>query len=106
MDTTENHSHLPSDFGILHWQMEMGFIDALVVTMNGVVALVPATEVKSSFTPDGEFHLYGDIGAIAEHQIDLIARDTNSGAVTLMLTDGTCAMLEPVQFQPGVITIV
>ncbi len=106
MDTTSTQPHLPTEFGLLHWQMEMGLIDALVVTMNGVVAFVPAASVKSVLTPQGEFHLYGDIGAIAEHQIELIASDTKTGAVTLMLGDGSCAILQPVKCQPDVVTIV
>ncbi|QAY80314.1 hypothetical protein [Sphingosinicella sp. BN140058] len=86
-----------TDLGLLHWQLEMGFLPSVVVTTNGLCSNVPAEAVKSVWTPNGEYILYGDFASLNENEVELSLTDKTTGAVTMQLADGTFISIEPSQ---------
>lgn len=84
-----------SDFRLLLKELELGLVDKIFVTTDGVVAEIPGEAIYYAHTPHGEYVLFGDFCSIGEHEIDLMLTDEDTDAVTLQTCHGQVIMIEP-----------
>jgi hypothetical protein len=84
-----------SDFKLLLKELDLGLVDKIFVTTDGVVAEIPRDAIHYAYTPQGEYILLGDFCSIGEHEIDLMISDDDSDALTILTRHGQVIMLEP-----------
>src|SRR3546814_402351 len=64
-----------SSFRLLIKELDLGLVDKIFVTTDGVVAEIPREAIHYAHTPQGEYVLFGDFCSIGEHEIDLMLTD-------------------------------
>jgi hypothetical protein len=79
----------------LHEQVDVGLVDALLITTSKGSAVVPAEDVHSAIMPVGEVRIYGDFLAFAEVQVSLQQIEINSGLVSLLLDNDEFVTIQP-----------
>src|SRR3546814_15239948 len=83
-----------SSFRLLIKELDLGLVDKIFVTTDGVVAEIPREAIHYAHTPQGEYVLFGDFCSIGEHEIDLMLTDESTDTVTIQTCHGPVIMLE------------
>src|SRR3546814_5808537 len=61
-----------SSFRLIIKELDLGLVDKIFVTTDGVVAEIPREAIHYDHTPQGEYVLFGDFCSIGEHELDLM----------------------------------
>src|SRR3546814_2719027 len=72
-----------SSFRLLIKELDLGLVDKIFVTTDGVVAEIPREAIHYAHTPQGEYVLFGDFCSIGEHEIELMLTDEGTDTVTI-----------------------
>src|SRR3546814_17763181 len=75
-----------SSFRLLIKELDLGLVDKIFVTTDGVAAEIPREAIHYAHTPQGAHVLFGDFCSIGEHAIDLML----TAEATDTATNHTC----------------